>query len=252
LPSGFEHGRLSPPEKSRATFVRAKRNNLPDTTQQARPELTAEALGVLDVIGLTPSIYALDRMLKAAPVHLAEIEYSGGLEITTKILGETEAVRQAVEVGVQAAGDAYRFHTWIPNPARETGIAVWGKLRYIGILSAYSKLRYIADEPVPVGDRNSLGLLETVGYLPVVAATDEMLKSAHVDLIRSEKVGGMMGSVFLYGETGAIVRAIRTGREVVERIGTPLVGAFTIERPHEEIQAVIYGTPPAPMAGDLR
>jgi microcompartment protein CcmL/EutN len=211
--------------------------------QESRPDLRDYSLGVLDVIGLTPSIYAADRMMKTAPVHLAEIEYSGGLEITTKILGETAAVREAIAVGRVAAGDSLKFHTVIPRPARGSELTVWGRLRWIGILSAYSKLRYTADEPVPVGDRVSLGLLETVGYLPLVAATDEMLKVAHVDLIHSEKVGGMMASVFLHGETSAIERAVAAGREVVARFGDCLVGAYAIERPHEEIRGVIYGDP---------
>jgi microcompartment protein CcmL/EutN len=211
--------------------------------QEPRPDPSEYSLGVLDAIGLTPSLYAADRMMKAAPVHLAEIEYSGGLEITTKILGETAAVREAVAVGREAAGDSLKFHTVIPRPARGSELTVWGKLRWIGILSAYSKLRYTADEPVPVGGRLSLGLLETVGYLPLVAATDEMLKVAHVDLFRSEKVGGMMASVFLYGDTSAVESSIRTGREIVGRFGDCLVGAYTIERPHEEIRAVIYGEP---------
>jgi len=213
--------------------------------QESHPDLRDFSLGVLDVIGLTPSLYAADRMMKAAPVHLAEIEYSGGLEITTKILGETEAVRQAVAVGCEASGDSLKFHTVIPAPVPALDLAVWGKLRWIGILSAFSKLRYTAGEPVPVGDRVTLGLLETVGYLPLVAATDEMLKVAHVDLIHSEKVGGMMASVFLHGETSAVDRSIRTGREIVSRFGDCLVGAYTIERPHEEIRSVIYGAPRA-------
>lgn len=212
--------------------------------QEFRPDLGDYSIGILDVVGLTPSIYALDRMLKAAPVHLAEIEYSGGLEITTKILGETEAVREAVPVGVEAAGAAHRYHTFIPRPARGLRIAVWGRLRYIGILSAYSKLRYPFDQPLPIGERSSLGLFETRGYLPLVAATDEMLKAAHVSLIRSEKVGGMMASAFLYGDTEAVGNAIRAGREAAAGLGDCVVGAYVIERPHPELQAVIFGIPP--------
>ena len=62
------------------------------------------ALGLIETVGLTAAIEALDTALKTADVTALEIENSRGSgRQTVKIAGSVSAVNAAVEAGTEAA-----------------------------------------------------------------------------------------------------------------------------------------------------
>lgn len=83
------------------------------------------ALGLIESIGLTTAITALDAASKAADVRLAGFDkvigVSKKVSVTIQIAGEVAAVRAAVDAGVEAAervGEVVSSHV-IPRPHEE-------------------------------------------------------------------------------------------------------------------------------------
>jgi len=83
-----------------------------------------QALGLVETKGLVGAIVAADAMLKAANVTLIGKEKIAPALITIKIVGETAAVKSAVEAGAEAAqrvGQLIATHL-IPHPNEQMGI----------------------------------------------------------------------------------------------------------------------------------
>jgi microcompartment protein CcmL/EutN len=82
---------------------------------------SGEALGLLETFGLVAAIEGADAMLKAANVRLLAQERTIPGLITSTVVGETAAVRAAVDAGRVAAervGKVISAHV-IPRPAPE-------------------------------------------------------------------------------------------------------------------------------------
>jgi microcompartment protein CcmL/EutN len=76
------------------------------------------ALGLVETKGLVAAIEAADTMVKTANVVLVGKEITRGALVTIKIIGDTAAVRSAVEAGAAAAqrvGELVSKHV-IPRP----------------------------------------------------------------------------------------------------------------------------------------
>lgn len=85
------------------------------------PPTDGLALGLVETHGLVAGIEACDAMLKAARVRLVGMEQTVPALITIKVVGETAAVRAAVDAGAAAAeriGRVVSRHV-IPRPADE-------------------------------------------------------------------------------------------------------------------------------------
>ncbi len=81
-----------------------------------------DALGIVETRGLVAAIEAADAMLKAANVRLVRVEKTVPALMSVQILGETAAVRSAVDAGKLAAekvGTVVSVHV-IPRPADDT------------------------------------------------------------------------------------------------------------------------------------
>ena len=76
------------------------------------------ALGLIETKGLIGAIEAADAMVKAADVKLVSKEKVTGALMCVKVIGETAAVKSAVDAGAAAAqrvGELYSAHV-IPRP----------------------------------------------------------------------------------------------------------------------------------------
>jgi len=80
----------------------------------------------------------------------------------------------------------------------------------------------------------SLGLIETRGYVGNVEATDAMIKAANVDLVKQVQIGGGLLTVLVKGDVGSVKAAVDAGAAAAARVGE-LIGAHVIARPHPEL-----------------
>ena len=88
----------------------------------------------------------------------------------------------------------------------------------------------------------ALGVIETKGLVPLVEASDAMLKAANVTLIGWQKIGSGLVSAFVVGDVAAGKAAIDAGAAAAGRVGE-VVGVQVIPRPHEDLATML------PLAG---
>ena len=79
-------------------------------------------------------------------------------------------------------------------------------------------------------DTNSLGMIETKGLVGAIEAADAMVKSANVQLVGKEQVGGGLVTVMVRGDVGAVKAATDAGAAAAEKVGE-LISVHVIARP---------------------
>ena len=80
----------------------------------------------------------------------------------------------------------------------------------------------------------SLGMIETKGYVGSVEASDAMVKAAGVTIARQIQIGGGFVTVIVRGDVGSVKAAVEAGADAAKRVGE-LVCAHVIARPHAEL-----------------
>jgi ethanolamine utilization protein EutM len=99
---------------------------------------------------------------------------------------------------------------------------------------------------------DSIGMVETKGYVGSVEASDAMVKAANVTLVRQIQIGGGFVTVIVKGDVGSVKAAVEAGSEAAKRVGE-LVCSHVIARPHPELlrrsvgrrqtpTSILYGT----------
>jgi ethanolamine utilization protein EutM len=84
----------------------------------------------------------------------------------------------------------------------------------------------------------ALGMVETKGFIPLVEATDAMVKAANVEFLGWDNVGSGLVSVFVTGDVAAVKAATDAGAAAAGRIGD-VVSVQVIPRPHADIARVL-------------
>ena len=85
-------------------------------------------------------------------------------------------------------------------------------------------------------------MIETKGLIPLIEASDAMIKSANVTLIGWQKIGSGLVTAMVVGDVAAVKAAMDAGAAAAGRVGE-VVGIQVIPRPHEDLGAVL------PLAG---
>ena len=93
-------------------------------------------------------------------------------------------------------------------------------------------------EEVRMANTNSLGMVETRGLVAAIEAADAMVKSANVQLVGKEQVGGGLVTVMVRGDVGAVKAATDAGAAAAEKVGE-LISVHVIPRPHNEVDAIL-------------
>ena len=80
----------------------------------------------------------------------------------------------------------------------------------------------------------AIGMIETRGYVPSLAAADAMVKAANVEIVSKNEIGGGLVSVVVKGDVGAVKAATEAGAEAANQIGE-VIAVHVIPRPHNDI-----------------
>ncbi len=88
--------------------------------------------------------------------------------------------------------------------------------------------------------REALGMVETLGFIGAVEASDAMVKAANVSLIKREYTLGGYVAVLVRGEVGAVKAAVDAGSAAAGRVGE-LVTVHVIPRPYDDVDLIIEG-----------
>jgi ethanolamine utilization protein EutM len=84
----------------------------------------------------------------------------------------------------------------------------------------------------------ALGMIETKGLVPLIEASDAMLKAANVTLLGWQKIGSGLVTAFVSGDVATVKAAIDAGAAAAGRVGE-VVGIQVIPRPHEDTNTVL-------------
>jgi microcompartment protein CcmL/EutN len=170
-------------------------------------------------------------MLKTAQVELVRSEHIGGCLTSAWVMGEIGAVREAVDAGLAMASQSGEARTTvIPNPHP----AFARFLTANGIQEAPFSFRL----PVVGQDRErAIGLIETRGFVPVIAAMDAVSKAAHVELEGYDRSEEQFMAI-VSGDLASVEHAIESGKRAAQRVGD-LVASGLIPRTADNMEVVL-------------
>ena len=120
--------------------------------------MNEKALGLVETKGLVGAIEAADAMLKTAAVQLIGIENTVAALLTVKVVGETGAVKAAVDAGASAAekvGEMISCHV-IPRPHDDTESIVYNQSDDINSGGSAANLTIEKVKTMPVRQLRSL------------------------------------------------------------------------------------------------
>lgn len=86
----------------------------------------------------------------------------------------------------------------------------------------------------------ALGMIETIGLIAAIEASDVMLKVADVRLIKKEIVKGGLVTVFIVGDVAAVQTAVAAGASAIERLNPyGLQASHVIPCPDKDVSTMI-------------
>lgn len=208
-----------------------------------------DALGLIEISGLSLALVALDALDKSARVRVIEVELNDQLGALIKFAGEAGAVRAAAEaaesivrqmrgkivVDLINAPDAQTLRTAVVG--REFN-AMMGSEVVFSPATTRRSISAGATQEIPVNGSFAIGLIETQGLTAVLEALDTACKAANVEVVGREKLGGGYVTVIIKGDVAAVKAAVEAGKGKVEGLGK-LIAAHVIARPSEAVLAIL-------------
>jgi carbon dioxide concentrating mechanism protein CcmO len=187
-----------------------------------------KALGLISVQSFPAIVGVADMMLKSSSVDLVGYEQIGGGHCTAVVRGGISDVRLAIETGEQVAAQfGQEFSSLItarPMENLDQILPIGSKLA--NLISGREQNRF---------RDHAVGLVETVGFPPMVAAADAMLKAADVSLSAYHKIGAGLCTAIIRGSVSNVAHALEAGMAEAERVGE-LHSVMMIPRPLDDLE----------------
>lgn len=209
-----------------------------------------DAVGFIEIGGLTPTLAAVDAMTKAAEVTVVQAELNDLMGVVVKITGTAAAVRAAIDAGLAAAKAMTDrvVSSVLTRADKRAQPAILSKAEFNPLImqDVVHTPEYKAAKDTsskqrrqPVAEASyALGLIETQGFTAVFEAIDSACKAANVQVVGKEKLGGGYITVVIKGDVAAVEAAIDAGRSKVEALGK-LIAAHVIARPSDAVLALL-------------
>lgn len=199
-----------------------------------------QALGILETTGYTPAIVALDAMEKAAGIEILQAELNDFYGVVLKIVGSVADVRNAIDTGKAIAEKmgGKPLAISIDRPADAAWPALLSKVEYNPLIQ-----QNVVHEPTTMATEKSyesfaLGLIETQGFTAVFEAIDTACKTAGVEIVGKEKLGGGYVTVVIRGDVAAVKAAVEAGSAKVNGLGK-LIASHVIPRPSASVLSLL-------------
>jgi ethanolamine utilization protein EutM len=87
--------------------------------------------------------------------------------------------------------------------------------------------------------QEALGLIETRGYVGLIAATDAAAKAAEVHVEARQKADGGLVTIFFHGDVASVKAAVDAGARAAQMVGE-LISAHVIARPAEGLEKLEF------------
>jgi carbon dioxide concentrating mechanism protein CcmO len=180
----------------------------------------------------------LDAMEKCSGVQVLQTELNDSPGVCMKLcgrLGAIQAAAQAAEESAAAMQTRIVVHV-IPAPSELSPAAYQAGPDFSPIIEQ-------ATVQIPENNMNdqssfAVGLIETQGFTAVFEAIDTALKTASVEVLAREKLGGGYITVLIKGDVAAVRAAIDAGKAKVEGLGR-LIAAHVIPSPSKGVLSLL-------------
>jgi microcompartment protein CcmL/EutN len=200
---------------------------------------------------LTAALAAVDAMEKAADVRVVQCELNDFYGVSVKIAGSPSAVTAAVEAGRHIAErmNGHPIADVIPRVDPRAVAAIVSPAEYNPLIEQdvvffpkQSATSDLASNKMSQENSFAIGLIETQGFTAVFEAIDTACKTANVEFVAKEKLGGGYITVVIRGELSAVTSAVEAGKEKIDALGK-LIAAHVIARPSPAALALLPKIP---------
>ena len=180
----------------------------------------------------------LDAMEKTAGVRLLQTELNDRPGVCMKFhgrLGDIEAAARAAEETAHTMGTEAVVHV-IPGPSEYSPPAYEARPEVSPLIE--QAMVQFPEKHMNEQSSFAVGLIETQGFTAVFEAIDTALKTAAVEVLAREKLGGGYITVLIKGDVAAVRAAIDAGKAKVEGLGR-LVAAHVIPSPSQGVLSLL-------------
>lgn len=180
----------------------------------------------------------LDAMEKCAQVELIETELNDAPGVCIKIQGAIGDLHSAVSAAEQIAATMHTpilAHV-IPAPSNQARAAIEAAPEFNALIEQLSTHK--PENPMSDQANFAVGLIETQGFTAVFEAIDTALKTASVEVLAREKLGGGYITVVIKGDVASVRAAVEAGKAKVESLGR-LVAAHVIPNPSKGVLSLL-------------
>jgi len=207
-----------------------------------------DALGILEVTGLTPAMVALDAMDKAGEIRVLQVESNDFYGVVLKVTGSQASVATAVAAGRSVAEQmgGKPVGTVLNNPDEKAWPALESQVEVSPLIQqpivktpnyeAVAQRKGSSMENI-----SALGFIETQGFTAVFEAIDSACKAANVEVLGKEKLGGGYVTVIIKGDVAAVKAAVEAGVAKVGSLGK-LIAGHVIARPSAAVLSLLPKT----------
>ena len=184
----------------------------------------------------------LDAMEKGAGVRVLQVELNDQPGICLKLTGPLDDAQTAAEI---ARETGKRLETpvivdVIARRAASSSKAYSARREFSPLIEQFTVMEP-SEENMAEQSGFAVGLIETQGFTAVFEAIDTALKTAAVEVLAREKLGGGYITVIIKGDVAAVKAAVEAGSAKVAGLGR-LVAAHVIASPSEAVLALLPRT----------
>jgi microcompartment protein CcmL/EutN len=180
----------------------------------------------------------LDAMEKSASVELLQTELNDSPGVCLKVRGSVADVQLAAQAAEQMGRTletAVTAHV-IPGPAPGSNAAYQAQPDFNPLIEQPSVRN--PEKKMSNQAHFAIGLIETHGFAAVFEAVDTALKTAAVEVLAREKLGGGYITVVIKGDVAAVRAAIDAAKTKVDGLGR-LIAAHVIPSPSEGVLSLL-------------
>jgi microcompartment protein CcmL/EutN len=190
--------------------------------------------------GWSPAMVILDAMEKTAGVRLLQAELNDRPGVCLKLtgsLGDLEAAAGSAEAIAHRMETAVLAHV-IPAPSDASERAYMAKSEFNPLIEQTTV--HFSETNMSEQAGFAVGLIETQGFTAVFEAIDTAVKTANVEVLAREKLGGGYITVVIKGDVAAVRAAIDAGTAKVNGLGK-LIASHVIPSPSQAVLSLLPG-----------
>jgi microcompartment protein CcmL/EutN len=200
--------------------------------------MTSDALALVEIGGWSPAMVVLDAMEKTANLRILQTELNDAPGVCIKLTGrlaDLETAMRAAEATASAMQTRILTHV-IAHPS-DGARAAYEAPRDFNPLIEQPSVQY---PETTMSDQASfaVGLIETQGFTAAFEAIDTALKTANVEVLAREKLGGGYITIVIKGDVSAVRAAVDAGKARVEGLGK-LIAAHVIPSPSQGVLSLL-------------